>query len=65
MLVACAAFFSPISITIFFPAITEIARDLARSTENVNLSLTVYLVFQAITPSFFGSLADLSGSLTN
>ncbi len=31
------------------------------STEKINLSLTVYLIFQAVTPSFFGSLSDSWG----
>ncbi|CAD6573957.1 MAG: hypothetical protein CYPHOPRED_005242 [Cyphobasidiales sp. Tagirdzhanova-0007] len=60
-IVGSAAFFSTISSSIFFPAITEIAADLQLSIEKINLLVTVYLIFQAITPSFWAPLADVFG----
>lgn len=36
-------------------------QDLGISTEQVNLSITVYMVIQAIAPTFWGTLADNLG----
>ena len=60
-MVSVAAFFSPISSNILLPAIDDISRSLGHSIEQINLSLTVYLIFQAVTPAFWGSLADVYG----
>ncbi|KAG8990670.1 hypothetical protein FRB94_013187 [Tulasnella sp. JGI-2019a] len=56
-----AAIFSPISSNIFVPAIPTLARDFNESNEKISLAVTVYLIFQAITPSFFGSMSDSFG----
>ena len=52
---------SPISSTIFVPAIPTMAREFNKSEQDMSLAVTVYLVFQAITPSFFGTLSDTIG----
>ena len=49
---------------IYFPAIPTIATDLSVSVELVNLSVTCYLVFQAIAPSLWGPLSDVKGRRT-
>ncbi|ORX37291.1 major facilitator superfamily domain-containing protein [Kockovaella imperatae] len=56
-----AGIFSPISSNIFVPAIPTLARDFNRSEQDITLGVTIYLIFQAITPSFFGSLSDTIG----
>ncbi|KAL1410207.1 multidrug transporter [Vanrija albida] len=53
--------FSPISSNIFVPSIPAIARDFNRSNQDITLALTVYLVFQAFTPSLFGAASDSFG----
>ena len=60
LLGACstAAVFSTISSFIYFPAITAIANSLRVSIEQVNWSITSYLIVSGIAPSVFGSLAD-------
>ncbi|CAO0795031.1 unnamed protein product [Mucor circinelloides] len=52
---------SPLSANIYFPALDAIQKDLDTTTELVNLTVTVYMVFQGLSPSFWGSLADLWG----
>jgi MFS family permease len=60
-MVCVAGFFSPISAFIFFPAIPYISRDLGVSVEAINLTITGFLVIQAIIPSVLGDLADQVG----
>ncbi|KAI7900386.1 major facilitator superfamily domain-containing protein [Cokeromyces recurvatus] len=56
-----AGIVSPLSANIYFPALDAIQKDLNTTTELVNLTVTVYMIFQGISPSFWGSLADLWG----
>lgn len=56
-----AGIFSPISSSIFVPALPVLVQEFQRSTEELNLTMTLYLIFQAITPSFWGSLSDSIG----
>ncbi|GAA5926950.1 MFS transporter [Sporobolomyces koalae] len=60
-LVAAAAMMSPLSANIYFPVIPAIASDLQTSTQAINLSVTVYMIFQGISPSFFGAVCDVLG----
>lgn len=56
-----SAFVSPITANIYFPAIPAIARDLGVSTADVNLSLTTYMIFQGLSPTFVGDFGDAAG----
>jgi hypothetical protein len=56
-----AGVFSPISSNIFVPAIPTLAKEFGRSEQDISLAVTIYLVFQAITPSFFGAMSDSYG----
>lgn len=56
-----AGVFSPISSNIFVPAIPTLAQAFHRSEQDISLAVTVYLIFQAITPSFFGAMSDSFG----
>jgi len=60
-MVACAAFFSPLSANIYFPALTSLSQDLHVSNSLINLSLTSYMIFQGFAPTVFGDLADMTG----
>ena len=60
-LITIAATFSGISANIYFPAIPAIASDLSVSEEDVTLTVTAYMIFQGISPSFWGALADAKG----
>ncbi|CAO3609395.1 unnamed protein product [Mucor fragilis] len=68
--VSISAFFSPFSTNIYFPALSMIEKasssgiyiqDLNITERMVSLTVTMYMVFQGIAPSFWGSLADSFG----
>ena len=44
MIASLGAFFSPLTTNIYFPALNEIAKDLNVSINEVNLSITTYMV---------------------
>lgn len=55
------AFISPLTTNIYFPALNTIAADLGVSISDLNLTVTTYMIFQALAPSFIGSFADNQG----
>ncbi|KAJ8654558.1 hypothetical protein O0I10_009740 [Lichtheimia ornata] len=61
VIVSFAGLLSPFSSTVYYPALTEINKEFDVSTTLVNVSVSVYMIFQALTPSFWGSLADIWG----
>ncbi|WFD31571.1 hypothetical protein MSPP1_002610 [Malassezia sp. CBS 17886] len=63
-IVACAAmsgFMSPFAINIFMPAIPVITQALAISNSQSLLAVTVYMIFQGLSPSIWGPLSDQYG----
>jgi multidrug resistance protein len=56
-----ATLFSPFSSFVYLPAITPIAENYHRSVAEINLSVTVYQIMQAVAPLFFGDLSDQIG----
>ncbi|KAI0653268.1 MFS general substrate transporter [Cubamyces menziesii] len=56
-----AAMFSPLTTNIYFPAIPTIAAAFHKSVELINLTVTVYMVLQGISPMFWGTLSDRWG----
>lgn len=56
-----STFFSPFSAFVYLPAITPIAESYHRSLGELNLTVTVYQIMQAIAPLFFGDLSDRVG----
>ena len=60
-IVAIAGSFSAFSSNIYFPAIPSIADNLGVSPEDVNLTVTTYLIFQGLSPSIWGAMADVHG----
>lgn len=61
LIVSTAATFSGFASNIYFPALPTIAHDLNVSVELVNLTVTSYLIFQAIAPSLWGPISDVKG----
>src|SRR5271170_7494324 len=61
LLVSLAATFSGFASNIYFPAIPAIALDLSVSTEQVNLTVTSYLIFQGLSPTLWGAISDVHG----
>lgn len=60
-IVAIAATFSGFASNIYFPAIPTIANDLSVTPELINLTVTSYLIFQGLSPSLWGAVADVHG----
>ncbi|KAF9225425.1 MFS general substrate transporter [Gyrodon lividus] len=56
-----AALFSPLTANIYLPAIPTMAAAFNKSTELINLTVTVYMVLQGVSPMFWGTLADRLG----
>lgn len=60
-MVTIAAFISPTSANIYFPALNPLAKELNVSNTVINTTLTSYMIMQGIAPTFFGDLADMAG----
>lgn len=52
---------STISATIYFPLIPMLSREFESSIQEINLTVTVYAIFQAISPAIFAPIADSHG----
>ncbi|KAE9393308.1 MFS general substrate transporter [Gymnopus androsaceus JB14] len=61
LLIAISGLFSPLTSNVYFPAIPTIASAFHKSTELINLTVTMYMVFQGVSPMLFGTLADNVG----
>ena len=60
-LTAFAGWFSTLSSSIFFPAVTSLAVHINTSIQNINLTVTSYLLFAAVAPAVVGTYADNAG----
>ncbi|KAF2118993.1 major facilitator superfamily domain-containing protein [Lophiotrema nucula] len=56
-----AALFSPISSTIYYPALSPLAEQLHVSNSLINLSITTFMIFQGFAPLFIGAFSDAEG----
>ncbi|CAG7956770.1 unnamed protein product [Penicillium salamii] len=56
-----ASFFSPLSSSIYLPALTTISNDLHVSISQVNLTVTTYLIMQGVAPMFTAGFSDSAG----
>ena len=61
ILASFAAFISPVSSSIYLPALNPIAKDLNVTSSTINFSITVYIVIQGLAPTFIGSISDKNG----
>ncbi|MCJ1283825.1 hypothetical protein MMC26_003156 [Xylographa opegraphella] len=58
---SCAAFASPVSSSIYYPALNIIASDLNTTLANINLTVTTYMIFQGLAPTIVGGISDRYG----
>ncbi|OHF02261.1 major facilitator superfamily transporter [Colletotrichum orchidophilum] len=56
-----ACFVPPMSANIYYPVLAPIADDLHVSVALVNLTVTSYMILQAISPTVFGDFGDMAG----
>ncbi|RHZ45557.1 uncharacterized protein CDV56_102651 [Aspergillus thermomutatus] len=61
LLVSFAAIISPISSSIYFPSLNDLAKELNVSISLINITITTYLIFQGIAPSFIANFSDIHG----
>jgi multidrug resistance protein len=59
--VAIAALISPFAATLFYPALNVLADQLNVSDSLITLSVTTYMLAQAISPAFIAGLSDQGG----
>lgn len=52
---------SPLTATIYFPLLPLLRTHFHTSAQAINLSITMYIVFQALSPAIFGPLSDSLG----
>ncbi|PNP55148.1 hypothetical protein THARTR1_04837 [Trichoderma harzianum] len=58
---ALGGFFSPLSANTYLPSIPSLSEYLGVSPSLMNLTVTAFLIFQGLAPSFYGDLADIAG----
>ncbi|KAE9380515.1 MFS general substrate transporter [Stipitochalara longipes BDJ] len=61
LLGSLAAFLSPLTANIYYPAINDLSHDLHVSYSLINLTITVYLIFMGLAPTVVGSISDVAG----
>ncbi|KAF2121587.1 major facilitator superfamily domain-containing protein [Lophiotrema nucula] len=61
LLLGLATITSPLTATIYFPLLPLLRDHFNTSAQAINLTLTLYIVFQAISPALFGPLSDTYG----
>ncbi|EXJ81370.1 hypothetical protein A1O3_07661 [Capronia epimyces CBS 606.96] len=61
IMTSMASFFSPLSGQIYFPVLPILSDNYHLSSSLINISITTYMIFQGITPSFMGTFSDASG----
>lgn len=52
---------SSLTATIYFPLINLLAQQYRASVQAINLTITLYIVFQGLAPSFWSPLSDVLG----
>ncbi|CAI7663626.1 unnamed protein product [Penicillium viridicatum] len=61
VMVTLASFFSPLSGQIYYPVMPKLVRNYHLTPELINLTVTTYMIFQGLAPSFMGTFADTGG----
>ncbi|KAG8679155.1 hypothetical protein FRC08_017178, partial [Ceratobasidium sp. 394] len=60
-IVALGGLFSSLTVALYFPAIPTMAVAFGKSTELINLTVTMYLIIQGLSPMVWGIVADRLG----
>lgn len=55
------SFFSPFTASVYLPAINTLAVDYHTTVSKINLTITTYMILQAIAPMFTGDFGDTAG----
>lgn len=52
---------SPLTATIYFPLLPLLSTHYNASAQAINLTITIYIIFQALSPAIFATLSDTIG----
>lgn len=58
LLLGLATITSPLTATIYFPLLPLLRTHFNTSAQAINLTITIYIIFQALSPAVFGPLSD-------
>ncbi|KAI0874442.1 MFS general substrate transporter [Hypoxylon argillaceum] len=58
---AAGALVSPLTGNIYLPAIHKLAEEFGVSDSQINLTVTIYMIFQGLTPLLVGGFSDRAG----
>lgn len=61
LMITMASFFSPLSGQIYYPVMPTLVEGYHMSKALINLTITTYMIFQGLAPSFMGTFADAGG----
>ena len=61
VLLGLATITSPLTATIYFPLLPLLRQHFHTSAQSINFTLTIYVIFQALSPAIFGPLSDSLG----
>ncbi|KAL8802492.1 MAG: hypothetical protein Q9182_003800 [Xanthomendoza sp. 2 TL-2023] len=61
LLLGFATITSPLTATCYFPLLPLLRTHFHSSAQAINLTLTIYIIFQALSPAVFGPLSDSVG----
>ena len=61
LLLGFATITSPLTATCYFPLLPLLRTHFDTSPQAINLTLTIYIIFQALSPAVFGPLSDSIG----
>ncbi|KAI4267625.1 MAG: hypothetical protein L6R38_008174 [Xanthoria sp. 2 TBL-2021] len=61
LLLGFATITSPLTATCYFPLLPLLRTHFETSAQAINLTLTIYIIFQALSPAVFGPLSDSIG----
>jgi MFS family permease len=60
-LLGFASITSPLTATIYFPLLPLLRTHFHTSAQAINLTITIYIIFQAVSPALFATLSDSLG----
>lgn len=60
-LLGLTAITSPLTATIYFPLLPLLSSHYGVSTQAINLTIAIYIIFQALSPAIFATLSDSLG----
>ncbi|CAG8979889.1 hypothetical protein HYALB_00002663 [Hymenoscyphus albidus] len=61
VLLGLATIASPLMATIYFPLLPLLRANFKTSSQAINLTITIYIIFQALSAAIFGPLSDTLG----